>query len=43
MAKLGELCGYEATERFYEIGTPEGLKETETFLGGPRAQAAVKR
>ncbi len=26
------LYGYEATERFYEIGTPEGLTETEAFL-----------
>ena len=32
LAQLGELCGYEAHERFYEIGTPEGLSETEAFL-----------
>ena len=27
-----ELYGYEATERFYEIGTPEALAETTAFL-----------
>lgn len=32
LAAAGELFGYEATERFYEIGTPEGLRETEAFL-----------
>jgi MurNAc alpha-1-phosphate uridylyltransferase len=26
------LCGVEATERFYEIGTPEALAETDRFL-----------
>ena len=26
------LFGYAATERFYEIGTPEALAETSTFL-----------
>jgi NDP-sugar pyrophosphorylase family protein len=34
LAQLGELCGYEATERFYEIGTPESLVEAEAFLRG---------
>jgi MurNAc alpha-1-phosphate uridylyltransferase len=37
LAMRGLLSGYEATERFYEIGTPWGLEETETFL---RATAA---
>ena len=32
LARRGELAGYEATERFYEIGTPHALSETETFL-----------
>jgi N-acetyl-alpha-D-muramate 1-phosphate uridylyltransferase len=32
LARRGELAGYEATERFYEIGTPDALSETETFL-----------
>jgi NDP-sugar pyrophosphorylase family protein len=30
----GELCGFAATERFYEIGTPQALSDTETFLAG---------
>jgi N-acetyl-alpha-D-muramate 1-phosphate uridylyltransferase len=32
LAELGELCGYEARERFYEIGRPESLAETDAFL-----------
>jgi NDP-sugar pyrophosphorylase family protein len=32
LARRGELCGYPASERFYEIGTPEALEETENFL-----------
>jgi len=39
LAAAGGLAGYPATERFYEIGSPEGLAETEQFLGsldGPR-------
>jgi hypothetical protein len=28
----GRLAGFAATERFYEIGTAEGLAETEAFL-----------
>jgi NDP-sugar pyrophosphorylase family protein len=35
LAGLGKLCGYEASERFYEIGTPSGLKEADAFLSGP--------
>ena len=27
-----ELCGYEMKERFYEIGSPEGLAELNTLL-----------
>jgi NDP-sugar pyrophosphorylase family protein len=34
LALQGRLGGYVATERFYEIGTPEGLAETEAFLSG---------
>ena len=34
LAGLGRLCGYEASERFYEIGTPAGLRETDAFLRG---------
>jgi NDP-sugar pyrophosphorylase family protein len=32
LARDGQLCGYPATERFYEIGTPAALAETESFL-----------
>jgi NDP-sugar pyrophosphorylase family protein len=32
LAALGCLCGYEARERFYEIGTPAALAETDAFL-----------
>jgi len=38
LAQRRELCGHPATERFYEIGTPSTLEETETFL---REQAAA--
>lgn len=32
LARRGEIFGYEATTRFYEIGTPESLVETDRFL-----------
>jgi NDP-sugar pyrophosphorylase family protein len=34
LAELERLCGFEASERFYEIGTPSGLREADTFLRG---------
>ncbi len=34
LAELGRLCGYEASQRFYEIGTPSGLREADAFLRG---------
>src|SRR2546422_7198644 len=34
LARERLLYGFEATERFYEIGTPQGLAETEAFLSG---------
>lgn len=34
LARSGELFGMEVTERFYEIGTPQSLAETEAFLTG---------
>jgi N-acetyl-alpha-D-muramate 1-phosphate uridylyltransferase len=34
LAEAGSLCGFEATERFYDIGTPEALAETDRFLRG---------
>lgn len=32
LASEGLLCGFEASERFYEIGTPATLAETDAFL-----------
>jgi NDP-sugar pyrophosphorylase family protein len=31
-----QLAAYEVTERFYEIGSPEGLRETSEFLAAQR-------
>jgi NDP-sugar pyrophosphorylase family protein len=42
LAREGRLAGYEATERFYEIGTPEALAETDAFLSGRAASAAPR-
>ena len=37
----GRMVGYEVTRRFYEIGSPRGLEETQAYLAssvsGPRA------
>jgi NDP-sugar pyrophosphorylase family protein len=33
-----ELAGFEVTERFYEIGSPEGLKEAEKHLSRIKKQ-----
>ena len=35
----GELIGFEVSERFYEIGSPEGLEETRAFLARRRPDA----
>ena len=40
LASTGSLYGFLATERFYEIGTPPGLAETEAFLIASRRMAA---
>ncbi len=32
LARKGRLFGFEVFDRFYEIGSPEALAETETFL-----------
>jgi NDP-sugar pyrophosphorylase family protein len=34
LARDGRLAGYEATHRFYEIGTPSGLAEADDHLRG---------
>jgi MurNAc alpha-1-phosphate uridylyltransferase len=31
----GELAGYEVSERFYEAGSPEGLRDLEQYLSRP--------
>ena len=28
----GRMVGYEVTQRFYEIGSPRGLQETQEYL-----------
>jgi MurNAc alpha-1-phosphate uridylyltransferase len=37
LAAKGRLRGVEATERFYEIGTPEGLEQTRAYLTRSKA------
>jgi len=32
LSLAGDLAGYEVTERFYEIGSPEGLRDLELLL-----------
>ncbi|MGI8728801.1 MAG: NTP transferase domain-containing protein [Solirubrobacteraceae bacterium] len=39
LAADGELAGFVATERFYEIGSPAALAETEAFLNASNAGA----
>jgi N-acetyl-alpha-D-muramate 1-phosphate uridylyltransferase len=34
-----ELIGFEVSERFYEIGSVEGLEETRAFLARKRRHA----
>ena len=33
LSRDGELAGYEAGERFYEAGSPDGLRELQEYLG----------
>jgi NDP-sugar pyrophosphorylase family protein len=32
LSRAGQLAGFEVTTRFYEIGSPEGLQETDALL-----------
>jgi N-acetyl-alpha-D-muramate 1-phosphate uridylyltransferase len=41
LSRRGELAGYEATERFYEIGTPAALAEADAFLRDTAAGAVA--
>jgi NDP-sugar pyrophosphorylase family protein len=34
LASRGLLAGFEVTQRFYEIGSPRGLAETQAYLSG---------
>ncbi len=36
LAEHGELFGFPASRRFYDIGTPENLRRTERFLSRMR-------
>ena len=40
LVRAGRLAGYEVHKRFYEIGSPAGLAETEVYLAG-RARSNV--
>ena len=37
LSRRGELFGFEATERFHEIGSPQALAETDAFLRAEQA------
>ena len=37
LLQRNQLAGYEVSERFYEIGSPAGLKETAEFLAAQHA------
>jgi NDP-sugar pyrophosphorylase family protein len=39
LARQGEVAGFEVANRFYEIGSPEGLAETRALLAGRPAAA----
>jgi N-acetyl-alpha-D-muramate 1-phosphate uridylyltransferase len=38
----GQLAGYEVKQRFYEIGSPEGLKELDALLRRQREQEGMR-
>ena len=39
LASRDQLFGFTAHNRFYEIGTPRALAETEAFLSSPAERA----
>ena len=43
LSRAGRLAGYEATERFYEIGSPAGLAALEARLAGSAAADEAHR
>jgi NDP-sugar pyrophosphorylase family protein len=36
LVEMGELLAYEVQERFYEIGSPQGIKDLEEFIKNVR-------
>ncbi len=42
LVEQGALAGYEVTDRFYEIGSPSGLKETDAFLSARLSATALE-
>jgi NDP-sugar pyrophosphorylase family protein len=38
MVAEGRMVGYEVTRRFYEIGSPQGLRETQEYLATRAAE-----
>ncbi|RTL60502.1 MAG: nucleotidyl transferase [Hyphomicrobiales bacterium] len=34
LSEAGDLCGFEVFQRFYEIGSPEGLEEVRALISG---------
>ena len=38
LAAGGQLAGYEVTQRFYEIGTPEGVAAADAYLRTRRSR-----
>ena len=41
LSHSGDLAGYEVAQRFYEIGSLQGLRDTEAFLSAPRTCATI--
>ena len=39
LSRAGLLAGYEVRERFYEIGSPQGLRDLERYLAGSSGSA----
>jgi NDP-sugar pyrophosphorylase family protein len=42
LAEAGKLSGFEVSERFYEIGTPQALTEAEAFLSSRGARTGAE-
>jgi NDP-sugar pyrophosphorylase family protein len=43
LVRRHQLAGYEVYERFYEIGSPEGLRETDALLRRSGSEASASR